>query len=63
VVVVDGREEASHSVYDRLYNGSGGFPYPHKADHWLDTTSNGYHLLGSMTNNGQAILEVEFKNA
>nr|7PUD_A Chain A, Bryoporin [Physcomitrium patens] len=63
IAVVDGRQPPDSNVHDNLYNGSGGMPYPNKPDQYINNEQKGFHLFGSMTNNGQATIEVELKKA
>ena len=59
--VVDGRQSPNEDVHYNLYNGKGGMPYPNAAGNWCRTTGNGFEVIGSMTTNGQATMELEIR--
>ena len=61
--VVNGRQVPDYDLHNNLYYATGGMPYPHKAGSWQSKTINGFSLLGNMTTNGQATLELEITKA
>jgi hypothetical protein len=61
--VVNGRQVPDKALHNNLYYGKGGMPYPHKAGNWQKNTINGFTLLGNMTTNGEATLELDITNA
>lgn len=61
--VVDGRHSPNKDLHYNLYHGKRSMPKSHKAGSWKSATINGFSLLGNMTTNGEAILELEIKKA
>lgn len=61
--VVNGRHGANKDIHWNLYHGLWGMPAPFRAGSWRERPSNGFILIGNMTTNGEAILELEIAQA
>jgi hypothetical protein len=61
--VVNGRHGPNKDLHHNLYNGKWGMPNPFTAGSWKTRSSNGFTLIGNMTTNGEAILELEIVHA
>lgn len=61
--VVDNYQSPNSDLHYNLYEGKGDMPYPNKAGSWASRTIQGFCLLGNMTTNAQATLELEIRKA